>query len=46
VPPPAIPAAIRVLSARGIAAAVIGEVGEASSGGSAAYIEGELESIA
>lgn len=46
VPPPAIPAAIRVLSGHGIAATVVGEVVEASSSGPATYVEGELESIA
>jgi phosphoribosylformylglycinamidine cyclo-ligase len=45
VPPAAIPAAIRVAAAHGVAAMVVGEVAEGSSGG-AAYVEGELESVA
>jgi phosphoribosylformylglycinamidine cyclo-ligase len=45
VPPAAIPAAIRVAAAHGVAAMVVGEVAEGSSGG-AVYVEGELESVA
>jgi phosphoribosylformylglycinamidine cyclo-ligase len=45
-PPAAIPTAIRVASERGIAAMVVGEVAEGSSGEPAAYTEGKLESIA
>jgi phosphoribosylaminoimidazole (AIR) synthetase len=46
VPPAAIPTAIRVASDRGIAAMVVGEVAEGSSGEPAAYVEGKLESVA